>query len=89
MVSEDFTDIKQPPNIVLSESFFQSGFSAFEYCLCRRSPEVVTAAAALGLIPSDYKVNDFLDTNPLFCLSSYRPTLEESSLFSAALQWRR
>lgn len=86
VVSKISCETKLPSNIVLSESSFESDISFSQYCLYRGSTAVVTAASS-GLIPIYYKVTDFPDTDPLFCLSSYRPTVEESSLFSTSLQW--
>ena len=83
IISCDFT---LPPNIVVSETSFDSDIFASQYCLYRGSTAVVTAASS-GLIPIYYKVSDFPDTDPLFCLSSYRPTVSKSSSFSNALHW--
>ena len=80
------SQLKLPPNIIVSKSSFGSDISASQYCLYRGSTAVLTAASS-GVIPIYYKVSDFPDTDPLFCLSSHRPSVTNTSLFSEALQW--
>lgn len=77
-----------PSNIVVSNESFDSDISASRYCLYRGSTAVVTAASS-GLIPIYYKFSDFPDTDPLFCLSSYRPAVSQFYSLSNVLQWTR
>lgn len=76
-----------PPNVVLSESSFESDIRTSQYCLYRGSTAVVTAASS-GLIPIYYQSSDFPDTDPLFSLSSYRPSISNALSLSNVLQWK-
>ena len=80
-------DHQLPSNIVVSESSLNQIY-VLQYCLYRGSTAVVTAASS-GLIPIHYQTSDFPDTDPLFSLSSYRPSISNALSLSNVLQWNR
>ena len=79
---------KLPSNILVSKSSFSSDIAASQYCLYRGSTAVLTAASS-GIMPIYYRVTDFPDTDPLFCLCSHRPCITDSAMFSKVLEWNR
>ena len=86
VVSRISFHVSIPDNIYLSNNSFKNDIQTSQACLYKGSTAVVTAASS-GLIPIYYNPCNFPDTDPLFCLSRFRPCISSVSSFSSALNW--